>query len=455
MRTMRFWVIFWLLAASGCVCTDPVNGRSYFCFSEVSKDEEGIIGAQYAPNFLAQAGGRYPDKELFAYLEDIVIEKMAKQSHRPDLHGTFEILNTSQVNAFALPGGRVFITRGLLLHVDSEAQFAQLMGHEIGHVNHRHFTRGQGRNAVLGILVGIIGLAERAVFFLAPDPPRIVSEAVGTIGLASFSKFSRDQELQSDRRGVDYALEAGYDPREGANTFKTFLELKKKAGQEDTFLTGLLSTHPLDEDRIEEIGEYIRKKYPDVAEGKRELIVSHPPWAAHRDRLRRIQKAYDKYDEALVLIAKAKEEASENGKVATNDGLARARSLLEQAIQEAPDHATLRVGLAIIHFQEEELDKARAGLDKALLLDGQHFQARLFRGIVHMGQSLHLPALTDLEVAHELFPMNPLPLFFLGTVSEKLGKKEHAIQYYEMTLERAPRKSEIGKKARDRLEILK
>ncbi|MCZ6689823.1 MAG: M48 family metalloprotease [Planctomycetota bacterium] len=444
-------MILWLLAAAGCVCSDPVNGRSYFCFGEVSRDEEGIIGAQYAPNFLAQAGGRYPDKELFAYLEDIVIEKMAKQSHRPDLHWTFEILNTSQPNAFALPGGRVFITRGLLLHLDSEAQFAQLMGHEIGHVNHRHFTRGQGRNAVLGILVGIIGLAERAVFFLAPDPPRIISGAVGTVGLASFSKFSRDQELQSDQRGVDYALEAGYDPREGAKTFKTFLELKKKAGQEDTFLTGLLSTHPLDEERIEKIEKYIRKKYPDVVDGKRELIVSHPPWAAHRDRLRRIQKAYDKYDQAVVLIAKV----AENGKATSNERLAEARSLIVQAIQEAPDHATLRVGLAVIHFREEEFDKALAVLDKAILLDEKHFQARLFRGMVHMGQNLHLPALTDLELAHELFPMNPLPLFFLGNVSEKLEKKEHAIQYYDMTIERAPHKSEIWKKARDRLEVLR
>ncbi len=122
--------VLFLCLATGC-CTDPVNGRSYFCLANITDEQEIQIGDQYAPNFIAENGGRYPDDRLQEYLGRIVIDKLAKNSHRPQLPWEFTILNSSQINAFALPGGKLFVTRGRLAKLDSEAQVANLMGHEI------------------------------------------------------------------------------------------------------------------------------------------------------------------------------------------------------------------------------------------------------------------------------------------------------------------------------------
>ncbi|MEE8142004.1 MAG: M48 family metalloprotease, partial [Planctomycetota bacterium] len=194
----------------GC-CTDPVNGEKFFC--TMTESQEAQIGAEYAPNFIAENGGLYPDQELQDHLRKIVIENMAKKSHRPQLPWEFSLLNTSQINAFALPGGKVFVTRGLISKLESEAQFAHLMGHEIGHVSHRHAARGQGRNALYVLLVGAAVAADQQLS--DPDDPPIISTTVGALGFLTLLKFSRDQELQADQRGVDYAILAGYDPREG------------------------------------------------------------------------------------------------------------------------------------------------------------------------------------------------------------------------------------------------
>ena len=84
LKSTAVFVLFWAL---GC-CTDPVNGKLYFCFSDMSSGEEEELGARYAPNFVAQSGGAYPDRKLHEYLNEIVIEKMAKKSERPHLNWT-------------------------------------------------------------------------------------------------------------------------------------------------------------------------------------------------------------------------------------------------------------------------------------------------------------------------------------------------------------------------------
>ena len=250
--------VFVITLLPGC-CTDPVNGESYMCLANISEEDEIALGQQYAPTFRAESGGAYPDPKLHAMLEDIVINKMAKKSHRAHLPWEFTILNTSEVNAFAVPGGQVFVTRGLLARLDNEAQFAQLMGHEIGHVSHRHSVRGQNRGVLLGVAVAAVGIATDQIF--DPDEENIVrTVTLAGAGLASsltFLKFSRDQEIQSDRRGIDYAFEAGYDPRESKKTFEMFREMKEASGHSENLITGLLSTHPLDSDRIDQIDEYI------------------------------------------------------------------------------------------------------------------------------------------------------------------------------------------------------
>ncbi|MCA8960563.1 MAG: M48 family metalloprotease, partial [Planctomycetes bacterium] len=286
-------VSFLALTVSGC-CTDPVNGESYLCFGEPSDQEEAQIGASYAPSFIAESGGLYPDRALHDYLNHIVIDKMARHTQRPNLPWEFHILNTSQINAFALPGGQVFVTRGLLARLDSEAQFAHLMGHELGHVTHKHSVRGQTRATLFGLLVGAVGVAESSIG--DPDSPQYVTTAVSGLGQLTLLKFSRDQELQSDCRGVDYAVAAGYDPREGKKTFEMFLALKQQAGQGESLIDGLLSTHPLDSTRIEQIDAYIAETQPELPQG---LVVNEPHFQDLMTDVRGAQAVYDDHDRAM------------------------------------------------------------------------------------------------------------------------------------------------------------
>ncbi|MEE8142991.1 MAG: M48 family metalloprotease [Planctomycetota bacterium] len=440
---------FVLLWALGC-CTDPVNGKLYFCFRDMSSGEEEEIGARYAPNFVAQSGGPYPDRKLHEYLNEIVIEKMAKKSERPHLNWTFEILNTSQINAFALPGGQVFVTRGLLARLETEAQFAHLMGHEVAHVTHRHAMRGQGRRAMLGILVGPVAIVGQSIRVLTgnPDSPLVLASLVGALGSIPFLKYNRDQELEADQTGIDYAVRAGYDPREAIKTFQMFLEWKKEMGRRDNFFVGLIQTHPLDRKRIKKINAYIKRKYPDIAAGERkDLIISREPWDGFLETIKKEQASYAKCDKALELVARSKKEKKP-------ELLNAADKQLQEAKQELPDAAQVHVAFAVVALERQESEIALEQLAKAIALDDKEFEAHLIRGTLHRMADRRDPAMKDLLIAHDVFPMNPFPCYQLGKLSEAMDQNPSASGWYVRAIQRAPRGSEVRKLSRKRLNVL-
>ncbi|MFQ5653850.1 MAG: M48 family metalloprotease [Planctomycetota bacterium] len=430
------------LLLGGC-CTDPVNGERYFCLGEVSDAEEARIGERYAASFIAQSGGIYPDPQLESYLGGIVIEQMANRSHRPHLPWEFHILNSSDVNAFALPGGKVFVTRGLLGHLQNEAQFAHLMGHEIGHVSHRHSVRGQGRAALFALLLGVVTEVEGELLD-DPDDPPLLSAAAGIAGQLTLLKFSRDQELQSDRRGVDYALQAGYDPREGRRTFQTFLELKEGSGRGSTWIDGLLSTHPLDRRRIDQLDEYIETEYPSLPAPGGKLVVTSGRWEAHTKRLRAAQRVYERHDRALTLIRAAHEGGDQAG-------LDEAEALLRECARALPRHASFPLALGILHLERHDTGSALPHLDRACALDGSLFGGRFARSRARLLAGMLGPAGEDLRVAHDLFPLSPHPCFLLGETQERLGEPSEAARWYRAVLERAPRDSALYRRAEERL----
>jgi predicted Zn-dependent protease len=433
----------------GC-CTDPVNGESYLCLANMSEADEIALGQQYAPTFRAESGGAYPDPELHATLEDIVINKMAKKSHRGQLPWEFTILNTSDINAFAVPGGQVFVTRGLLARLDSEAQFAQLMGHEIGHVSHRHSVRGQNRQVLFGVAVAAVGVAADQVF--DPDEENILrTVTLAGAGLASsltFLKFSRDQELQSDRLGIDYAFAAGYDPREAKKTFEMFRSMKEDAGQSEGLIAGLLSTHPLDSNRIEQIDEYVAENYPDVAgNSANNLVVSSPRWSASLNRLKRAQPVYERYDEAMAMIASAADKKD----LASLDS---AETILRECIKKLPGHAVFHTGLGTLDMERDDLNAAERDFGEAARLDPDNFVARFYSGIIHMEKKRVAEATTELHSAHLLHPLHPLPCLFLGRLFKDQGNVDQARTWFTSTLERSPRDSDIRREARAELEAM-
>ena len=226
-----------LLAGPIASCArNPVTGKNELAL--VSEGQEIEMGRQ-ASLEVAQTIGFVDDPALQAYVAGIG-KRMAAKSERPALPWEFHVVNDASVNAFALPGGFIYVTRGLLAHMNSEAELATVLGHEVGHVTARHSVQqiSKAQLATLGLGVGSI---------LSSDVARVAGIASQGLGVL-FLKYGRDAENQSDQLGFKYALALNYDVREMANVFQT---LSRASGSgEGGRLPEWLSTHPNPENRV-------------------------------------------------------------------------------------------------------------------------------------------------------------------------------------------------------------
>ncbi len=197
----------------------------------ISQSQELALGRESDAEITA-AMGVYEDPGLAAYVGDIGT-RMARLSERPDLTWTFRVMDDPAVNAFALPGGYIYVTRGLLAHLSSEAELATVLGHEIGHVTGRHAVERLSKQQLAGIGLGIGMIA-------SPEVARFGDLAQAGLGVL-FLKYSRDHERQADELGLRYVLRGGYDPRESPEVFRVLERVGETAGGR---VPGWLSTHP-------------------------------------------------------------------------------------------------------------------------------------------------------------------------------------------------------------------
>lgn len=226
------------LAATLVACaTNPVTGRREI--SLMSEAQEIQIGQQTHAE-IGQVMPPYDDPQLQQYVARMGLE-LAKHSHRPELPWTFTVVDVPAVNAFALPGGFIYVTRGLLAHMTDEAELAGVLGHEIGHVTARHsaqqYTRAVGGQAAM------LGLG---IFVPATRP---FGDAIGAGLQLLFLRYGREDELQSDRLGVEYAASGGWDPGGVPDFLTTLARLTEETDRRG--IPNWLSTHPLPEDRVE------------------------------------------------------------------------------------------------------------------------------------------------------------------------------------------------------------
>ena len=230
-----------LLLSAACA-TNPVTGKSEI--SLVSEEQEIAMGRQSRDEAL-RAYGEYPDPEAQALVRRIGME-IAKASERPNLPWEFHVIDDDQVNAFAAPGGFIFITRGILAHMNSEAELASVLGHEIGHVTARHTASqvSKAQLAQLGLGVGMI---------FSPtlrDMGGALSAGMQLLVL----KFGRDAESQADALGFRYMVADGYDPRGAAEMFRTLGRVSARAGQR---MPEWASTHPDPGNRVAKTEERV------------------------------------------------------------------------------------------------------------------------------------------------------------------------------------------------------
>jgi len=233
-----------LLPLVAACATAPGTGRSFFT-GGLSADDEAELGAQEHEKIVPQFGGVYEDADLASYVASIG-NLLVQTSETPQQHFTFTVLNTPIVNAFALPGGYVYVTRGLVALANDEAELAGVIAHEIGHVTARHSAERYGQ--AMAATIGQIGLG----LLLGGE----AANTFGSVSALALRSFSREQEHEADSLGVRYMSRAGYDPQAMAS-FLTQLQadsrleatLLGQPGKADEF--NIMQTHPRTADRIE------------------------------------------------------------------------------------------------------------------------------------------------------------------------------------------------------------
>jgi predicted Zn-dependent protease len=254
-----------LFSLSTC-STNPVSGKKQLVL--MSEAQEIQMGQEADPQIVAEYG-LYDDKGLQAFIT-VKGQEMANISHRPNLKYEFKVVDSEILNAFAVPGGYVYFTRGIMAHFNNEAEFAGVLGHEIGHITARHTVVQQSKQ-VFG-QIGLIG-----AIIIKPELGRFAEGASQGLGLM-FLKFGRDAERESDRLGVEYSSKINYDAKEMAGFFNTLARQSAASGAAE--LPDFLSTHPNPGDRNATVDKL-------AAEWKQKLNLTNPQ--VNRDSyLRRI-----------------------------------------------------------------------------------------------------------------------------------------------------------------------
>ena len=260
-------ILFTLVAfLYGCASNPATGGADLVMMSE---KEEIELGKQTHQQILREYSV-YNDLELQNYVQ-YVGKKVATKSHRPELDYLFTVLDSAEVNAFALPGGYIYITRGLMAYLNTEGELAAVLGHEVGHVTARHAVRQHSATQLTGIGTAIGTIIGEAFI------PGISSvggqELVGIAGTAMLRGYGRDHELEADRLGAEYLARSGYDPDAMLDVIGVLknqelfeLRLAREEGRQPRIYHGVFSTHPSSDTRLQEVVGFAYEIKEEAAE---------------------------------------------------------------------------------------------------------------------------------------------------------------------------------------------
>jgi len=309
-----------------------------------------------------------------AYVREVGT-KLAKQSDVA-LPYEFNVINSSVPNAWALPGGKISINRGLLTKMNSEAELAAVLGHEIIHAASRHGARGQSRGIVaqVGVVAATVAGSRNGYGQLAQLGSTIGAQLVTT-------KYGRDAELESDLFGMEYMKRAGYDVQGAVDLQRTFVKLSE--GNQPDFIQGLFSSHPPSQSRVA----------ANIATAQRlgtGGTVGKDRYARVMSRLRETEAAYEKFEEAQKAFA--------------DGNSAQAKSLVEQAIRVEPREGHFHSLLGDIASNNRQWNTAKKSYDKAISLNDELFYYYLQRGRVNQQTNNMSAAKRDYEKSIELLP---------------------------------------------------
>jgi len=241
------------VAAVGGCATNPVTGGTDIV--TISEAQEIEIGRKTHPQILQQYG-RYDDEALQQYVNEVG-QRIAAKSHRPNLQYTFTVLDGDDVNAFALPGGYVYITRGIMAYLNSEAELAAVLGHEIGHVTARHSVRQQTGATAAGVGAMVVGILTGS-----GDLANVANMA----GSALVSGYGREMELEADQLGAEYLDRIGYEPEAMIDVVRLLknqemleVQMARQENRKPRVYHGVFASHPDNDTRLREVVEAANK----------------------------------------------------------------------------------------------------------------------------------------------------------------------------------------------------
>jgi predicted Zn-dependent protease len=397
-----------LLVLSACG-TNPVTGKREIQF--VSTNQEISIGREnYAPMKQSEGGDYAVLPDLSAYINEVgrrlVANDDAILKEKRDLPFEFTVLNNSVPNAWALPGGKIAVNRGLLTALDNEAELAAVLGHEITHALARHGAQAQERGTLLqgGLVAAQIGAAmsgmdERATGLLLGG---------ASVGAQMVNmKFGRGDELQADEYGTRLMKAAGYDPQGAVTLQQTFVRLFDNKDQ--NWLDGLFASHPPSVERVKRNQELVAEIGAGGDLGRERFQARMKP-------LLDIKPAYDKYDAALSALEKK--------------DTARAKSLAAEAARLEPREAQFQQLLGDIAVSEKRDQEALAYFQKAQQLNPGYFGSWLGGGVAQYRLNNRTVARQWLQRSYDLLPTAPAALY-LGHISRDAGNTEAALGFYQ------------------------
>jgi len=385
------------LFISACA-TNPVTGQREL--SLVSEKQELAIGAQqYAPMRQSQGGDYNVDPALSVYVSEVG-QRLAKVSDRK-LPYEFKVLNNGVPNAWALPGGKIVINRGLLTELHNEAELAAVLGHEIVHAAARHSAHNMSRGMLLQ--AAVIG----ATIATQQKGYANTAQLGANIGAKLLSqRFSRDAEREADYYGMLYMSRAGYNPKAAVTLQETFVKLSK--GQHQDWLQGMFASHPPSPERVRNNTARLQELPAGGEMGVKRFLTK----TAH---LRKAKPAYDAYDKAQKFLKKGNKK--------------RAQSLVQHAIHIEPKEAQFYALLGDIQSQQKRNQQALKSYNKATTLNPNFFYNYLQRGKLEQNMHYNQKAEADFKRSVALLP-TASAYYGLGSLARAAHRNQEAKQYF-------------------------
>lgn len=386
----------------------------------VTAQEIAVGEKHYGPAQQSQGGLYTVDPSLQIYVERVG-QRLAKASVFPNLPYRFVVINNNDLNAWALPGGKIAINRGLLVELADEAQLAAVLAHEISHVTKRHSARMQSKASGAGLLGALVGIG---VGMKVPALRDIGMQAGNAIAFAGQANYSRDHEIQADNEGIKLMVKAGYDAKAAVEIQQLFLQ--KSKARKSNALQDLFASHPPSEERVSNNQKRISSYPTGGFRGQNEYKQAITS-------ILRDKPAYDLYQQAIAAYGAKNYVEAEN--------------LSQKAIALQPKEYLFWEFKGVNLFQQKKYNESIAAQDKSIGLNARFFRTYLYRGMAYQANSDWNKAEASFSASLNFLPTQ-IATFHLAEIAERKGDRATAIKHYSTV---AKSGGELGKAAQEKL----